>query len=137
MAIEPGVHNLTVYQGAYWSQAVLWKDSDDVPVDLTGYTARMQVRKTFDATDVQITLETNPAPGGGVGNGRITLGLVEETPGVPLYNILLEIEADDTAALEATVSDRRWRYDLELVPAGDEVRRLLMGKFIVNLEVTR
>lgn len=129
MSAEPATHDIEVFQGAYWSQTLLWKDGDGNPVDLTGYTARMQVRRTFEDPTPEIELTTE--------NGRITLGLVEDPPGTPLYNILLEIEAGATEDLAATVSDRRWRYDLELVPPGGQVRRLLQGKFKVALEVTR
>lgn len=137
MSVNPATHDLTVYQGAYWSQTILWKDSAGDPVDVTGYAAEMQIRRNYEDETPELTLQTNPKVGGGVGNGRITLGLVEDPPGTPLYNILLEIEAGATEDLLATVSDRRWRYDLELVPAGGEVRRLMMGKLIVSLEVTR
>lgn len=129
MSAEPATHDIEVFQGAYWSQTLLWKDGDGNPVDLTGYTARMQVRRTFEDPTPEIELTTE--------NGRITLGLVEDPPGTPLYNILLEIEAGATEDLAATVSDRRWRYDLELVPPGGQVRRLLQGKCKVALEVTR
>lgn len=137
MSAEPGTQNLDVYQGAYWSQTILWKDSTGAAIDTSTYTARMQVRRTFEDPNVVILLETNPKPGGGVGNGRITLGIVEDPPGTPIYNVLLEIEATATDDLPATLADRVWRYDLELVPAGGQVRRLLMGKFKVWLEVTR
>lgn len=119
-----------MFQGAYWEQTLLWKDGDEVPVDLTGYTARMHVRRTVDEAGTPIISLTTE-------NARIVLGLVEETPGVPLYNILLKIAAADTTSLPATPADRKWRYDLELVPAGGQVRRLLMGKLAVSLEVTR
>jgi hypothetical protein len=122
ISAEPADLDIEVFQGAYWSQAILWKDSSDVPVPLGGYTARMQVRRHVDAEDVLLELTT--------GNGRITLG-----PGDG--EILLEIEAAATADLPATQFDRKWRYDLEMVPAGGQVRRLAMGKFVVSLEVTR
>jgi hypothetical protein len=125
VSAEPAVVNLDVFQGAYWSQRIEWQDALAAPVDLTGYTARMQVRKTFDSDDVIVELTTT--------NGRITLGDPLPTDGV----ILLEIEATATDDLPATLSDRKWRYDLELVPAGGQVRRLMQGKFIVSLEVTR
>ncbi len=125
MSAEPAVQNLEVFQGAYWSQRLEWQDSNGDAIDLTGYTARMQVRKTFESEDVVIALTTE--------NGRITLGDPDPTDGV----ILLEIEADATDDLPATLSDRKWRYDLELVPAGGQVRRLLQGRFVVSLEVTR
>lgn len=126
MSAEPAVLDLEVFQGAYWSQRLVYQDSDEQPIDLTGYTARMQVRRAVDADgDPIIELTT--------GNGRITLGDPDPDDGV----ILLEIDADDTAELPATPFDRKWKYDLELVPAGGEVRRLVMGKFVVSLEVTR
>jgi hypothetical protein len=42
--VSAAIVNLTVEQGAYWDQPLLWKDSNGDPVDLTGYTADMQVR---------------------------------------------------------------------------------------------
>ncbi len=125
MAEEPAVQELEVFQGAYWSQRLVWKDANDDPIDLTGFTARMQVRRTVDETGEPLLELTD-------GDG-ITLGEADPTDGV----ILLELEATQTAALPATPSDRKWRYDLELVPSDAHVRRLMMGKFVVSLEVTR
>ena len=126
MSAEPAVLDLEVFQGAYWSQRLEYQDSTGDPVDLTGYTARMQVRRAVESEgDPIIELTT--------ANGRITLGDPTPTDGI----VLLEIDAGDTADLPATPFDRKWRYDLELVPAGGEVRRLTMGKFVVSLEVTR
>jgi len=126
VSAEPALLDLEVFQGAYWSQRLVYEDSAGDPINLTDYTARMQVRRTVDETGDPIVELTT-------GNGRITLGDPTPTDGV----VLLELEADDTADLPATPSDRKWRYDLELVPAGGEVRRLTMGKFVVSLEVTR
>lgn len=122
IAAEPAVHDLEIFQGAYWSQEILWKDSLDVPIPLAGYTARMQIRQTIEDDEVILSLTTE--------NGRITLG-----PGDG--EILLEIEATASADLPASTFNRRWRYDLEMIPAGGQVRRLMMGKFTVSLEVTR
>src|SRR6476659_7821206 len=112
--------NLDCDQGAKFSQSLLWKDGDGAVIDLTGYTARMEIRSEIASADIILTLETNPKPGGGAGNGRITLGEVDETPGVPLYNILLEIDGSDTAALPTNNEKQVWRYDLELLPADSE-----------------
>jgi hypothetical protein len=136
MSADPALYNIEVFQGADWSQHLLWKDSDGNPIDLTDYTARMEARSTFDSPDVLLLLETDPKPGGGAGNGRITLGLVSNPPD-PDYNILLEIEAAATAALPAKPGFTSWVYDLEMVSSGGLVRRLLMGRFVVSLEVTK
>lgn len=128
MSVQPAALDLEIFQGAYWSQQILWEDSDGNPVDLTGYTARMQIRKKVTSADELIQLTT------GAG---ITLALVEDPPGTPVYNILLELTATQTAALPATPFDHKWYYDLELVPAGGAVRRLAMGRADVSPEVTR
>ena len=128
MSVEPGILNIEIFQGAYWSQQLLWEDAAGDPVDLAGYTARMMIRRKVLSVDPLIGLTD------GAG---ITLALVEDPPGTPVYNILLEISAADTADLPATPTDHRWYYDLELVPAGGQVRRLLMGRAIVSPEVTR
>lgn len=125
MTVAPGIEDFTIYQGADFDQYLLWKDSDGNVVDVSGYTARMQIRRHITSADPELELTTS--------DGRITLAHVV---GPPEYNILLHISATDTAALEATASSHRWFYDLELVN-GSNVRRLLQGRVNVSLEVTR
>jgi hypothetical protein len=88
------------------------------PVDLTGYTARMQIRETVDDEDVVLELTTE--------NGGITLG---GTNG----QITLLIDADDTAALTVDKAV----YDLELIDGSGIVTRLVSGEITVTKEVTR
>lgn len=117
------VYNITAEQGAKYSLDITWRDDQGDPINLTGYTARMQVRESVSAADVLIELTTE--------NGRITLGGAAGT-------ILLEIDADVMAALDTNHLKVTWRYDLELVPADpDDTVRLLRGKFVVLPEVTR
>lgn len=127
LAGTPAVFDLDVTQGAYFAKLLIWKDELDVPIDNTGYTARMKVRKRIESTVVIVTLATAENI---TAEGDITLDGVSG-------EILLEMSATVTAALPATPFDRRWRYDLEMVPAGGQVRRLLMGRFVVSPEVTR
>lgn len=127
MSADPASVDLTIYQGAYWSKSILWEDSNDVPIPLAGYTARMQIRKKIQSDTVIALLATSEVV---VRDGDITIG---PSDGV----ILLELDAAATAALPATPSDHRWFYDLEMVPAGGQVRRLMMGRITVSLEVTR
>lgn len=118
--------NLDVDQGADFDQEILWKDSTGAVVDVTGYTARMQVRAELSDSTVQIELTTS--------NSRITLAHVV---GPPEYNIKLHISAADTAALAINNEKASWHYDLELISGGGVVKRLLEGKFTVHPEVTR
>jgi hypothetical protein len=111
-----GVHNFTIDQGATFSRNIVVKNYDDSLYDLTGHTARMQIRREIESTTVMLELTTE--------NGRITLGGDEGT-------IQLLISAADTSTL-----DRSGVYDLELVE-GEIVKRLIRGNINLNLEVTR
>jgi hypothetical protein len=128
VADTPTIYDIEILQGATWRLDILWKDEAGNPIDTSGYSARMQIRRSFEDETPEIELTD--------ANGRITLGIVEDPPGTPVRNIRLEIEAAATEALAATPSDRRWRYDLEMV-TGSEVRRLLQGRAKISLEVTR
>jgi tRNA threonylcarbamoyladenosine modification (KEOPS) complex Pcc1 subunit len=107
--------NLLVEQGATFSKRLVWRDKNKRPVNLSSYTAKMQVRATVASSDVIYELST--------ANGRITLS----SAGV----IQLDISAADTSTLKAGV------YDLELTASGGQVYRLVEGKLTVSPEVTR
>lgn len=94
----------------------------NTPQDLTGYTARMQIRDTTESTTILLSLNTNP-PGP---DSRITLDNTAKT-------ISLVIDAVTTAALTFSAGV----YDLELVSAGGIVTQLLKGAITVEEEVTK
>ena len=48
MAIA-GIYNITMDQGAQWTLTVVYDNNNGTPIDLTVYTARMQVRPKFGA----------------------------------------------------------------------------------------
>ncbi|ADU36235.1 hypothetical protein [Variovorax paradoxus] len=112
--------NLRIDQGATFNQLATWRTGKrpGVPVDLTGCTARMQIREKLAAPSVLVDLTTE--------NGGILLG---GSTGA----ITMRIEAAVTAAYA-------WRsgiYDLEIIFADDTVRRLMHGSVSVSPEVTR
>lgn len=88
------------------------------PVDLTGFTARMQIRETIESTTVLHSLTTE--------NGGITLGGAAGT-------IALTISATDTAAFTFDTAV----YDLEIISAGGVVTEIASGAVLMNNEVTR
>lgn len=115
--------NRAIIQGATYTQSLTWKtaadeDATKTPVDLTGCTARMQVRAKVGASEVLLTLTTE--------NGGISLGGTAGT-------IDLLIDAEDTAELTWSAGV----YDLEIVYPGGQVRRLMYGTVAVSPEVTR
>jgi len=111
-------YDLEIKQGATLSLTATWKDSSGTAVNLTGYTARLQVRATYDSSSTILSLTS--ASG-------ITLGGAAGT-------IAITASATTTAALTAPWSGV---YDLELVSGGGEVTRLLEGTATVSPEVSR
>lgn len=111
-------YDLTIRQGATFTQSLIWKDSAGVPVDLTGYIARMQIRQGICASDVIVELTTE--------NGRITLGGDDGS-------IALEISADTTAE----ITEGCGVYDLELESSDGFVTALIAGAVTFEREVTR
>lgn len=114
---------LVIYQGATFRKTLTWKvapdeDSPKTPVNLTGCTARMQVRAKVGASEVLLSLTTE--------NGGIALGGAAGT-----VELLIDDEA--TAAITWTSGV----YDLEIVFPGGQVRRLMYGSVSVSPEVTR
>lgn len=111
-------YDLLIEQGATLRKTFTWRGSDMVPVDLTDYTARMQIRKRKADTDVIHESTTE--------NGGITLGGVDGT-------VLLMINDADTAAFGFV----RGVYDIELIDSDGIVTRLVEGNVELSKEVTR
>lgn len=111
-----GEYNFTIEQGATFNLLMTWR-IDNVPVNLTGYTARLQARIDIDETDTILSLTT------GAG---ITLGGAAGT-----------ISLDQTATQTALLPKGEYVYDLELQSSGGIVTRLLQGELNISAEVTR
>jgi hypothetical protein len=121
-----GIYNMTCQQGATFSRVITNKypDPNSPPSDptyllynLTGFQARMQVRRTVDSATVLVTLTNS--------NGGIILGGVDGT-------IEITISAADTALLTSSGV-----YDLEIVSGTGVVSRVLQGEWRLSPEVTR
>ena len=112
---RPARIDLICYQGADFDYALTWSVNGS-PVNLTAYTARMQVRKTPGAATPVLSL-TN-------GSG-ITLGGSAGT-----------VLVAATAAQTDTIPAGGYKYDLELVN-GSSVTRLASGDFTVIAGVTK
>lgn len=98
----------------YTSGGVLEYNS---PTDLTGYTARMQVRSKVTSADVLLELTT-------------------ENGGIILDPSLGTITINATALQTQNLTFSSAVYSLEMVKAG-EVLELITGNIILNKEVTR
>lgn len=110
-----GKYNIAAKQGATFSKTFT-VSNDGTPWNLTGYSGRMQVRRSFNNETKLLNL-TSPT--------NITLSSSGEVAVVV------------TASVMATVPAGRWLYDLEVESSNGEVYRLLEGRFAVTPEVTR
>ena len=115
-----GKYKIRADQGATLRRTFTISTQGDTPVpwNLTGFTARMQVRTSIE--DPTVVLEATTT------NGRLAIG---PNPG----ELVLVVSATDTDALAAG----SYVYDLELVSPSGEVTRLLEGTLVVRRAVTR
>jgi hypothetical protein len=109
-------YSFTIDQGATWTLNITYKDSTGTAINLTGYTAEMQVRRKFDSDTPVLTLSTS--------NGGITI--------VGATGTLNLVATDEQAAIDAGL----YVYDLELSTGGVRTR-LIQGTVTVSGEVTR
>jgi hypothetical protein len=117
MSAPAQTYDITADQGATYSVVITYKNSNGTPINLTNYTARMQLRASYASAAAALTLTTE--------NGRIVLGGA-------LGTITLTVAASTMETLEA----KTYVYDLELVD-GSTVIRLLQGLFVNRPNVTK
>lgn len=110
-------YDMILDQGSTFSNVIQITDSEETPLNLTGFTARMQVRPSVSSSTVLLEL-TNA-------NSRITITAAEG-------KINLSVDATTTSNL----TPGNYVYDLETVN-GSVVERILQGSFLVRAEVTR
>jgi len=127
-----GIHNFTIEQGTTVDFEVQYKDANLVPIDLTRYSGRMQIRSNYadNHPTTYITLSSSLAPDGTGLNfsGSATRGLKPPKSG----SIGVYINAESSSAFNFAKA----KYDLELY-SGSLVIRLLEGTVTLDKEVTR
>lgn len=118
--MQPANLDLTIYKGSTFVKTIQWKTGDPaVAVDLTGCTARMQVRKNPSDSVILESLTTS--------NGKLVI--TEPTNG----KLEIRIPADTSTAYTFLCGV----YDLEIVFANGTVTRIIEGDFVAVPEVTR
>lgn len=111
-------YDFDIEQGATLTKPIVWKDSTGTVVNLTGYTAKMQVRRSVASDEVLLELSS--------ANGKIAITPVQG-----------KVELIFSAATTAAIDWRRGKYDLELTAADGTVTRLIEGEISVSKEITR
>jgi hypothetical protein len=107
-----------IEKGATYRNTLYWKDSLNVAINLTGCTAKLQVRDTIDTVIPSLELSTL--------NGGIIITPL--TGKIDLY-----IASNITTLLVGTGGV----YDLEIYLANGDITRLIEGKVVYKAEVTR
>ena len=128
--MSAGRYSFTIEQGATLDFELAYKDSDNNPVDLTGYQGRMQLRPSAGSDIKYITLSSSlDADGTGL-NFSGSDGLNPPTSGT----IGVFISANSSSQLNFGEAV----YDLELATGSQFpiVTRLLEGQVRLSLNVT-
>lgn len=126
--MSAGRYDITLEQGSTFDLPVRYQDSAGTAIDLTDYSARMQVRES-PASALVVEFNSNLTS-----NGFIFLsGAAENREDGANGNLRIFMSAANSAALPSF----RGRYDLELEDSSGYVTRLLEGQFVVEAEITR
>lgn len=129
--MSAGLYNITIEQGADYTLDFLWTNSLGAPINLSGRTARMQIRESVTSKTPLLNLTS--------ANGGITLGGDSGT-------VLIVATSAQTQAIKYDPALLIWQdgkegvvyvYDLEVVDPNGKVRRLLQGSVFFVPEVTR
>jgi hypothetical protein len=109
-------HDVIIDQGANWRVDVVYKDPAGVPINLSNYTAQLQLRTSYDAVSASLNLSSGSGITITANSGRIAISAT----------------ATQTGALVAG----DYVYDLEINLSG-VITRLIQGRAIVRPQVTR
>ena len=128
-----GRYSFIVEQGSTVQFEIQYKDSNGDPIDLTPYTARMQIRPTVTSTDVICTLTTTRTA---CGTGLNVSGSNNDQPPTS-GSIGVYISAYSSSLFSGWTTAK---YDLE-IRSGSGVNtyvdRILEGNVKLSKEVTR
>ena len=128
-----GVYNITIEQGSTFGRLISIEQPDLAAdptgqtfenFDLSGFTARMHIRRTIDSATPMISLTTE--------NGRIAINPNISGSSTRNNEISLSITAADTATITTSGV-----YDLEIISASGVVSKVVRGDVTLIPEVTR
>lgn len=108
----PSNYDLVLYRGDYFPISVTLKDSNGVAINLTGYTAKAQIKKNYSDNAPYDFTVTMDAP-----NGKVNLVL--------------------TSTVSETILAGNYIWDFQVTNPSGNVRTYLAGDVVVYDEVTR
>jgi len=113
-----GIYNFTIDQGAQYTTQIIWADSSGNPIDLTSYTAAMQLRLQ--------AASPNPS----------ALDLTSSNGGITITPLAGEMDILMTSAQTGALDSGFYVYDLEIA-LGSVVTRIIQGQITVSAQVTQ
>ncbi len=125
--MSAGKYNITIEQGATYQIELQYKDSNNQPINLTGYSGRMQIRPSIGSTTSYLYLSSSLNTDGTGLNFSGSNGTTSPVSG----SIGIFISAATSSLLTFTTGV----YDLE-IQSGSVVTRLLQGNVQLSKEVT-
>jgi len=128
--MSAGKYTFVIEQGATFDYEIQYKDSDNLPVDLTYYNGRMQIRPTQGSSTLHLSLSSNRQNDGTGLNFSGSLNTSPPTSG----SIGIYISAASSSALDFSEA----YYDLEIYSgsSNEYVIRLLEGKVKLSKQIT-
>jgi len=111
-------YNTVIDQGADWYITFIYENPNGTPVNITNYTAALQVRTSPLAKTAVLTLTTSNA-------------------GLTITGNSGTVNAHATAAQTTDITNGKYAYDLEITSPSGVVTRLVQGTIEVSPQVTR
>jgi hypothetical protein len=129
--MSAGRYSFTIEQGTTFQLELIYKDSNQTPINLTGYSGRMQLRPTVDSTTVYLTLSSSLNADGTGLNFSGSSGTNPPSSG----SIGIYIASCTSSLLNFTNA----YYDLEIYSGSNcpYTVRLIEGQVQLSKEVTR
>jgi hypothetical protein len=129
--MSAGKYSFVIEQGATLSFELQYKDSNNTPISLAGYSGRMQIRPTVASSEVYLTLSSSLNPDGTGLNFSGSNGITPPTSG----SIGIYISSTTSSLLDFNQAV----YDLEIYSSATPpvVTRLIEGNIRLSKEVTR
>jgi len=122
-----GKYNIVIEQGATYQVEIQYKDSNNLPIDLSGYNGRMQIRPAIGSTTSYLYLSSSLNADGTGLNFSGSNGTTPPKSG----SIGIYISAISSSVLTFATGV----YDLE-IQSGSVVTRILQGNVQLSKEVT-
>jgi hypothetical protein len=121
--MDIAIYNFIILQGETTQLSFQLVGDDETPVDLSGYSVRMQIRPDYAdfSSEVFVSLDSEIDEDGSY--------IRIESEGILSFQI--------SATQTSSINDDRCKYDIELYDETGYVKRILEGKISIRREVTR